>query len=355
MANVQMTFTGPVTINILSGTAPQAPATSVATTSPQSSVGIEASIKFDPDYANRPGYNPNFLGESAELKVPRPRIKPDRMDEVLKRRGSNEELVLKYHHFEIVMNESRRLQMWSAVNVDYDPAKKSSRNREEFGRDRWIPDRRIAAEAQIFDADFYKPAGNIDRGHIVRREDNAWGDSELEIEYANADTFHWTNCTPQHEAFNQSTPGMNDATYRGMTGVWGSFENHIQASRKGSGTRACVLAGPILDNESDPVADFGLGPIQYPLRFWKIVCIADDDGGDAKLKVFGFIFTQKPVVTRFGIERFDPGIFKRYQVSLRTIEDDAGLVFDKALHARDVMSGEQTEGIEVAADIRGLS
>ena len=105
-------------------------------------------------------------------------------------------LVLRYHHFELVMSASRRLQLWSAANVDYDPARKSRRGRNDFGQDRWVPDPRIPASAQILDAEFYRPAGNIDRGHMVRREDNAWGDSEREIEFANSDTFHWTNCTP---------------------------------------------------------------------------------------------------------------------------------------------------------------
>ena len=73
------------------------------------------------------------------------------------------------------MNISRRLQMWSAVNVDYNKAKRTVSGRQFFGTDHWIGDPRIPAKFQLTDADVYGPAGHIDRGHIVRREDNAWG------------------------------------------------------------------------------------------------------------------------------------------------------------------------------------
>ena len=261
--------------------------------------------------------------------------------------------MLKYHHFELVMNRARRMQMWSAANVDYAPARKMEGERDSWGSDRWIPDPRIPAAVQIFDADFYKPAGNIDRGHVVRREDNEWGDDESEIEFANSDTFHWTNCTPQHEAFNQSTPGRNDKAYRGMEGLWGAFENHIQKSRTGDDTRACLLAGPILA-EDDPSADFGKGPIRYPIRFFKIVCVAEGPVGRKRLRVFGFILSQKDVVARFGIERFGPGRFKGQQVPLTEIEEAAGLKFEQVLHDADVLAGQKGRDVASATDVVGI-
>ena len=89
---------------------------------------------------------------------------------------------------------------------------------------------------QIEDADFYAPAKKIDRGHIVRREDGAWGGRAKEAEFGNSDTYHWTNCTPQSEAFNQS----------GKSGIWGQFEEHIQREVKAEGGRMSVFAGPVL-------------------------------------------------------------------------------------------------------------
>jgi endonuclease G len=360
MANNQLTFTGPVTIYIQAPGAPAVAAVPPVIAPDRGAIpptAPEASIRFDPDYRHREGYDPAFLDPDGDIRVPVPTIADERSGEILMDRHGDP-LVLKYHHFELVMNEARRLQMWSAVNVDYDPARKSQGNRDSFGSDKWIPDKRIPAAAQIFDADFYKPAGNIDRGHIVRREDNAWGDSDSEIEFANSDTFHWTNCTPQHEAFNQSNPGQNDPAYRGMHGLWGDFENYIQKSRKGNDTRCCILAGPVLDPE-DPSADFGEGAIQYPLLFWKVVCVAEPVEGGAEgereLKVFGFLLSQKPVVDRFGIEAFGPGRFKRYQVPLTAITERTGVVFDPVLLAADTLRGE-TEALPISSleQVRGL-
>lgn len=348
MGGIQFTFTGPVTINLSQPVVPPA-----AQPSPTPVVGYERSIRFDPDYDNRPGYDPGFLDDDGDITVPTPTVAGARLDEIYKGEDG-EPLVLKYHHFELAMNRSRRLQMWSAVNVDYAMDRKTTGDRDSWGRDRWIPDPRIPAAVQIFDADFYKPAGNVDRGHIVRREDNEWGDSALEIEFANSDTFHWTNCTPQHEAFNQSTPGRNDKAYRGMEGIWGAFENHVQQSRKGDDTRACILAGPVLADD-DPSADFGKGPIQYPVRFFKVVCVLERSGDGKRLRVFGFVLSQKDVVDRIGIERFGPGRFKRYQVPIGEIEEATGLVFDPTLHESDVMRGERGRLVASVDDIKGLN
>ena len=58
----------------------------------------------------------------------------------------------------------------------------------------------------------------LDRGHLVRRLDPAWGESKALAKIANDDTFHFTNCTPQHENFNQSR----------LAGLWGQLENAVK-------------------------------------------------------------------------------------------------------------------------------
>jgi endonuclease G len=243
--------------------------------------------------------------------------------------------VLKYHHYSLAMNAARRLQMWSAANVDYAPARRTTSGRAFFGTDRWIGDPRIPAKFQLADADVYGPAGQIDRGHIVRREDSAWGDTAIETEFANSDTFHWTNCTPQHAAFNRSQPGKR---WDNVKGLWGGFENHVQANLQTGDTRACILAGPVLATD-DPSQDFGTGPVQYPLVFWKVVVVGNlDSGGTRSLRSYGFMLSQKDVIDRFGVE-FAPGEYARYQVSLATIGERTGVVFDATLIAADTMAG----------------
>ena len=353
-SNTSFNFSGPVTIHVYApGVAANGP-TPVVDVTPSRTIVPEKVIRFDPDYKHRPGYDPKFFDPAdPAFEVPVPTVIQSR-DGVLLKDSSGKPKVLKYHHFELVMNQDRYLQMWSAVNVDYDPDLKASGDRKSFGSDKWIPDPRIPAELQIMDAEFYKPAGNIDRGHIVRREDNAWGRIDEAIEFANSDTFHWTNCTPQHEAFNQSAPGKNYPTYIGMKGLCGYFENHVQKNLTGEDTRACILAGPVLDDK-DPSKDFGFGKIKYPLQFWKVIAVPTAQDCTRKLTVFGFVLSQRDVVKEFGIEVFRPGRFKKYQTSLAKITEMTGVQFHVRLHDADVMAGE-TDNVPIldSREVRGV-
>lgn len=319
MAN-NFTFTGPVTMHVYAAmpSSTTVPASTVLATS-----ALEKTLRFDPNYEDRGGYDEAFLGNG--LIVPMPQVSVDRLPEMLMDGGAA--MVLPYHHYSLAMNKERRLQMWSAVNVDYDPALRKQSGRASFGTDRWVGDPRIPANVQIADPDFYGPATQIDRGHIVRREDSAWGADALQTEYANSDTFHWTNCTPQHQAFNRASPGTG---YGAIKGLWGAFENYVQKSLQTVDTKACILAGPALASD-DPSADFGTGLIQYPIVFWKVVVVSAVSEGENKvLKAYGFVISQKDVVDEFGIE-FTAGQYARYQTSLTEISKLAGVIFADVL------------------------
>ena len=107
----------------------------------------------------------------------------------------------------------------------------------------------------------------------------------------------------------------------------------------GEDTRACILAGPVLDDK-DPSKDFGFGKIKYPLQFWKVIAVPTAQDGTRKLTVFGFVLSQRDVVKEFGIEVFRPGRFKKYQTSLAKITEMTGVQFHVRLHDADVMAGE---------------
>jgi endonuclease G len=328
MAGATFTFTGPVTINVYSGAAPGLADAAAA---------LEKSLRFDPDYAHREGYDPAFLGGG--LTVPLPAAAPERDAEMFKVDGVP--LVLRYHHYSLAMNQARRLQMWSAVNVDYDPAMRKTGGRTSFGDDRWVVDPRIPANIQIVERDIYGPAGQVDRGHIVRRQDNAWGSTPEAVEFANSDTFHWTNCTPQHAAFNRAAP---PSAYHLSEGLWGGFEVYVQKELQKGDTKACILAGPVLAAD-DPVADFAGRQTQYPVGFWKIVAVAEPDAaGVAQLRTYGFLLSQKDLVDRFGIE-FAPTRFARYQKPIAELGTLAGLVFDPLLVAADATAFTDVAGV----------
>ncbi len=296
---------------------------------------VERKKRYDENYLNRRGYDEYFL---PDFKVPFPKVKKEIENQMFKKNGSKNPYIIPYHNFSLTMNKERRMLMWSAANVDYNPKHRDNRDRSDFGDGEWREDKRVPTEYQILDLEFYKPATLIDRGHMVRRDDNVWAyqingkTNSLGIEYANSDTFHWTNCTPQHEAFNRDV-----AQYKGV-GKWGIMENAIKrVLEKGKtnndyGQRACVLSGPIYD-KNDPEY---LG-IQYPLEFWKVFAIVNK----SKEKiVYGFILSQKDKVLKSGLEREAKPRFSRkvrmMQKSLKEIELKSGVVFDRILHKFDV-------------------
>ena len=75
---------------------------------------------------------------------------------------------LDYQHFSVMMSRSRKVAMFVAVNIDGKASKSIQRE-----NDVWSLDGRIPIEAQIGE-DLYS-ANDLDRGHLVRREDPNWG------------------------------------------------------------------------------------------------------------------------------------------------------------------------------------
>jgi endonuclease G len=102
---------------------------------------------------------------------------------------------LDYLHFSVVMSGSRKIAMFVGVNIEGNRSVSIVRE-----NDKWFLDGRIPLDAQI--GEFLYARNRLDRGHLVRREDPNWGD---DAEVANADTFHFTNCSPQMDIVNQRT------------------------------------------------------------------------------------------------------------------------------------------------------
>jgi endonuclease G len=255
-------------------------------------------------------------------------------------KAGSKDLVLKYYHYSLAMNEDRRMAMWTAANVDY--KLKTKLTRKELGTDDWRADPRISGLRQITRTELYDPARNVDLGHIVRRNDSAWGKTDTEAEFANSDTFHYTNCTPQHEAFNRTNPPKSEG-YEGIHGIWGRLEDQIQSQLELVERKASIFAGPVLDNANDPTENFGLGEIQYPMKFWKVICVVDKVDGPI---AYGFLLDQTDVVEQFGlgVEKLNFNSFKKQQIKLNKITELTGVVFDDALYAVDVLKNNTDEG-----------
>jgi endonuclease G, mitochondrial len=328
--------------DLLQKTTAAAPTT--PTTAGTKSVLLFEKLNFDADYAGRGGYDEAFLGR--ERMVPIPTIDPTEKENIAPTRTRGK--VLHYHHFSIIMHAKRRMPMLSAGNVDYRAASRDERDRDAFGKDQWILDERMDSRFQI-PKRFYDRWRRLDFGHLVRRDDNCWGASADEIEYSNADTFHMTNCTPQHEAFNRDMFQFN--------GLWGQLENLVskQATADAKLSRLSIFSGPIFTARKDlKIEDEDYGAVYIPLAFWKVIVAPLRRGG---IGAYGFIVRQAQELDDDPpfVEDFSPGDLEEYQVSLENIESQTAIRFGNALKAADVMSNhpnhEESLLLESAEDL----
>jgi endonuclease G len=237
--------------------------------------------------------------------------------------------LLHYHHFSLAVSKSRRMCMLAASNVDRDPALRS-RGRKAFGSEDWEYDDRILREYQIDENELYEPL-DYDRGHIVMREDAAWGATPDEEEFANADTYSWANCAPQRSGFNK-------ASSKDGNPLWGDLEARIMKQQKRGGIRrACVFAGPIF-GRSDPEVDTTAGrSVHIPLAFWKVIVVASDD--DRQLETYAFELEHdvgpRPDEALADLEKFEVGEFVSKMVSVAALQRKIGLTFPAAVRKAD--------------------
>ena len=265
------------------------PAVVAAITGDVGAASSEA-IAIDPDYASRAGYDPHFLGGGHGL--PLPEVGAD-----LAAAASHE---LRYHHFSVVMHRARRLALFTAVNIDGKLAQRPSRE-----RDRWYLDPRLPAGEQAGE-EVYRD-NPLDRGHLVRRLDPAWGPV---AKAANDDTFHFTNCTPQHHDFNA-----------GQT-LWLGLEDYILHNTDTADLLVSVVTGPVLDPDDPPYRG-----VRLPRQYWKVVAMVTTAG---QLSATGYLLSQAALLDEVaeGVEAFSFGAYRTFQVPVRRIAGLTGLGWD---------------------------
>lgn len=205
---------------------------------------------------------------------------------------------LDYEHFSVVMSKSRRLALFTAVNIDGSASVSVPRGGDPWAFDGRIPEAAQAGDELYADNDF-------DRGHLVRREDPNWGQT---ASVANRDTFHFTNCAPQLSVFNQRS--------------WLSLEDYILSNTRRVGERATVFTGPVFRG-NDPV----YRGVAIRLAYWKVVAFIHDDGRpsasaylidhdvdlDAQSLLFGAFKTyQRSVLAIEGLTNLDFGSLREF-------------------------------------------
>ncbi|MFH0777439.1 MAG: DNA/RNA non-specific endonuclease [Candidatus Eisenbacteria bacterium] len=268
--------------------------------------GFLEKIEPDPDYDSRPGYDSDLLGFSVPLPTLSSSIKNQAV--AIPGAAGAGKYELKYHHYSVIMNKDRRLAFVAAVNYDADPSYEYDRE----GKDKWFYDPRIGDEFQAGEK-LYQD-NPLDRGHLVRRTDAAWGDTEEEAKLANDDTFHFTNCSPQHEVFNQSSK----ATKRGMQ-LWGNLENHISRQAGSNKKKLCIFNGPIFRAN-----DRRHRGVKLPKEFWKVVVFEKEDGSRSAV---AFLLSQASLIANLPEEEFQVEDYAAYQVKVRDIGRKTKLKF----------------------------
>jgi endonuclease G len=266
-------------------------------------------IVIDPDYSDREGYDPQFLGTGA-LEVPLPDLGADLapLAAVNTMAASDPRYVLSYHHFSVVLNKERRLAFFTAVNIDG-----ASGVRLHRAPDHWFFDPRVPQAEQTGEQVYTD--NPLDRGHLVRRLDPAWGPSAAAAKTANDDTFHFTNCTPQHHDFNA-----------GQT-LWAGLEDYILDNADNIKFRVNVFSGPVLAADDDTYRG-----VQLPRQFWKVVAMAKRPGD---LSVTAYLLSQEALIKGLEVapETFSYGAYRTYQVPVRQVESITGLSFGSAADA----------------------
>jgi endonuclease G len=237
-------------------------------------------VSIDPDYSNRLGYAPKFLGPGP-LRVELPGLSGDFQRAAARLREpapGTAPFELKYHHYSAVLHRSRRLAIFTAVNIEGDRAQGLTRE-----TDRWILDPRVDREAQVGGA-FYQGTP-FDKGHLVRRIDPAWGADAAIAKVANDDTFHFTNCAPQHRSLN-----------RGLE-LWRGLEDFLIQRAVDDRRRITVFTGPVFDRDRDArvAPDPEHAGVRVPRWYWKVAVVARPGG---TLGALGFLVSQADLVDR---------------------------------------------------------
>ena len=252
------------------------------------------------DYVGRGGYAPAFIGPRIALPV----IKNTR-DVLTFVWNGRRTSVLKYQHFSVVMSQSRRLCIYSAVNID-------GRTPRRGRRPSWRLDARIPASQQIRD-ECYGNEPLFARGHMTRREDPIWGTRD-EAELGNVDSMHVTNTVPQMQPFN--------------AGVWLALESYALENARRDQMRISVFTGPFLLAD-DPVRE----GVRIPRSFWKVIAFIHDKTG--KLCATGYTMSQEDYLRD---EEFVFGRHETTQTRISSIERRARLSFGR-LAALDPLRG----------------
>ncbi len=269
------------------------------------------------------GYQSDFLGNEFP-RVELPKFDSDMQSVVAHLKNNSDEYVLDYINYSLVQHKKRRFPLFTASNIDGNKFVRTERTGS------WKLDDRIEAEYQWGSQLYQAEKSDFDRGHMTKREDVQWGDTEEEAIEGAKQTFFYTNAVPQHAKVNRS--------------IWRRIEDYIlKKETVKHNLRISVFTGPVM-SEDDPdfVTLIDNSIVKLPTTFWKIVYYTTAEG---KLQRVAFLVGQKYLLEKFHIvkKRIRTGTrrdrfinFKyadTYQVNVQMVEELSGMTFPAAIDA----------------------
>lgn len=249
-------------------------------------------------------YDPNFLGDG--FAAPLPSLSPS-----LRASAFDDGAVIDYTHYSLVMHLPRRVAIYTAHNVDAARAVRGISGGLSWKMDERVGENQLGPEVYS--------NNQLDRGHLVRRQDVLWG-SVADARHANRNTYFYTNAAPLHQNFNQDE--------------WVHLEDWVLHQATDFSYRLCVFTGPVLRPDDPTLNDLppnlrtafrAAGPARIPAAFWKVVILRDAQAGGDDLSAVAFAMKQSEMWTdREGSRLIN---LRVHQVTLRAIEEWTGLDF----------------------------
>jgi len=299
--------------------------------------------EHDPDQLrDRGGYDPDFVGTGG-LAAPWPALPPEveadlavPIDEL-----ADQPFQLRYTHFGVKFSRRLKQPLMTAVNIDGGHLVAIKR-----GDDKWFHDGRIPRSIQLSKQDYAHP--EIDRGHMVRRQDPNWDDSlpvgapddtvSAVAQRANDDTFHYTNSAVQHGDLNSGTK------------QWLGLEDYVLNSAKTHGFKACVFTGPITQKVEQTLSN----GVIAPREFFKLVVMESATPG--RLHATAYVLSQGEMIRALleersrteGLEGFVLGEYRTFQVSIADLADATKYDFSRYVPFDPLGAGAPQEGVEGA-------
>lgn len=248
--------------------------------------------------------------------------------------SASQHLFIHHQNLSIYFNKERKLALYSACNFDKSRFINFDRS-NAFQHDQFPESGRQVGE------EFYRSKTNdksrsqnfFDRGHLIARRYNQWGDSREEATIGERDTYYFTTIHPQVGELNQQE--------------WEKLESFIINTGRLAVDRVSILAGAILSPE-DPIAEYvdaftrETQSLAIPVVYWKVVFYLVGD----ELRKIAFLMSQKNVVSELPmmqpaisalIDPFDllDEPLKPFIVKSNLIEQATGLTFSPAVELYD--------------------